>query len=584
MDQNRNQIEEIKERLDIVQVIEKYVTLRQTGKNFSGLCPFHKEKSPSFIVSPDIQRYKCFGCGKSGDIFNFVQEIENLDFPETLEKLAKQAGVEIQKINTNPKYQRLEEINYLATKYYYKELKANKIAFEYIKQRNFKEETIKEFGIGYAPKYPKLLDYLQKSNKFSKEELLDSGLFTLKENKVREKFYDRIMFPIRSTRGKVIGFSGRVLPGNDYGPKYMNTPETPIFHKKDNLFGLYESKQEIRKKDLVILCEGQTDVISAHQAGIKNIVAPLGTGLTKEQVEKLSHLTKNLLFIFDSDSAGQTAVERGFKISSEIGVYPFAANPKPYKDLDEMLKDKPSLINEVIANKQDAFSYMISDYIQNIDLGTLEGQNKAYKYFDELLSNVKDHKSLDYYRSKIVKLTKLEAYNPKVASKTLTVTKKNQFEQKNNKFPMKDDFHIKEYYYIQYLTLLDDITKEDLINIEDLNSEEIKEIYKEFKSITNITRGSLYKRLENNISLKKVLEDLIFSANMLPQDQETLRKELERLKRDIKIESLTKKLKNLSIKIGLEEERNNTKESNKLLEEYQKLNITLNKLKDDRDL
>ena len=232
MDQNRNQIEEIKERLDIVQVVEKYVELRPTGKNYSGRCPFHQEKTPSFIVSPDIQRYKCFGCGKSGDIFNFVQEIESLDFPETLEKLAKQAGVELQKTPVNSKYKRLEEINYLATKYYYKELKADKKASEYIKERQFKDEIIKEFGVGYAPRYPKLLDYLQKEGKFNKSELLESGLFTLKENKVREKFYDRIMFPIRSTRGKVVGFSGRIMPGNDYGPKYMNTPETPIFHKK----------------------------------------------------------------------------------------------------------------------------------------------------------------------------------------------------------------------------------------------------------------------------------------------------------------------------------------------------------------
>ena len=151
MDQDRNQIEEIKERLDIVSVVEKYVELKPTGKNYSGRCPFHQEKTPSFIVSPDIQRYKCFGCGKSGDIFNFVQDIENLDFPETLERLAKQAGVELKKTKGNSKYQRLEEINYLATKYYYKELKADKKASDYIKERGFLEETVKEFGIGYAP-------------------------------------------------------------------------------------------------------------------------------------------------------------------------------------------------------------------------------------------------------------------------------------------------------------------------------------------------------------------------------------------------------------------------------------------------
>ena len=231
MDQN-NQIEEIKNRLDIVQVVGKYVQLKQAGKNFSGLCPFHKEKTPSFIVSPDIQRYKCFGCGETGDIFNFVQKIENIDFVEALEKLAKEAGVDLKRFEKDSKYKRLEDINYLSTKYFYNQLKASTIAMKYVKERGFSDESIKNFGIGYTPKYPKLLDYIQKNTKYSKQELLQSGLFVEKEGKIREKFRDRIMFPIRSSNGKVIAFSGRVLLGNDCGPKYMNSPETPLFHKK----------------------------------------------------------------------------------------------------------------------------------------------------------------------------------------------------------------------------------------------------------------------------------------------------------------------------------------------------------------
>jgi len=300
MESSRDQIEEIKSKLDIVDIVGKYVQLKNAGKNYSGRCPFHVEKTPSFIVSPELQRYKCFGCGESGDVFNFVQKIENIDFVETLEKLAKEAGVTLVKQKTNTVYQRLEEINKKAAIYFFKQLKdkKNTLALEYIHSRGITDESIQKFGIGYAAGGFGLLEYIQSKEKYSKTELLQSGLFVEREGKLRGKFFKRIMFPIRSSSGKVIAFTGRVLPGNDYGPKYMNSPETPIYHKSDNLYGQYESRQKARKEDFIILCEGTTDVISAHQIGIENIVAPLGTALTKEQLEKVSKLTKNCPFSF----------------------------------------------------------------------------------------------------------------------------------------------------------------------------------------------------------------------------------------------------------------------------------------------
>jgi len=184
-----NQIAEIKDRIDIVQIIEKYVRLKQAGKNFSGLCPFHKEKTPSFMVSPDIQRYKCFGCGRSGDIFNFIQEIENIDFPEALERLAKVAGVELKKVKVNTKYKEIKEINHIATKYYYNALLRDKKAMEYVKGRGINDESIKQFALGYAPKYPKLLEKIKSSGSFSKKTDLDSGLFVEKNGVLKDKNY-----------------------------------------------------------------------------------------------------------------------------------------------------------------------------------------------------------------------------------------------------------------------------------------------------------------------------------------------------------------------------------------------------------
>lgn len=577
VDSNRNQIEEIREKLDIAQVIEKYVALKPAGKNLQGICPFHNEKTPSFIVSPDIQRYKCFGCGKSGDIFNFIQDIENVDFPEALERLAKAAGVTLVKTPGNDKYNRLEEINTLAGRYYFKELKTDKRASEYMQKRGFNDEYIKEFGIGYAPQYPKLLDYLQTNGKFQKAELLESGLFTNKEGKLRDKFRDRIMFPIRSTRGKVIGFSGRILPGNDFGPKYMNTPETPIFHKKDNIFGQYESRQEIRKQDLVILCEGQTDVISAHQRGYKNIVAPLGTGLTKEQVEKLSKLTKNLLFIFDSDEAGQKAVSRGFKISSEVGVYPFAASPEPYKDIDELLQDKPDNFQKLIDNKQDAFSFLITNFIRNKDLTKLENQAKTQKFVTEHLDVAPSTSLKNYYVSQAEKITKMN-FNQYKSDKS--ATRNSRITRPSNP-EMKHSVKTVTYNYVQYLLLLDNTDGVTPLEKEYFEDTSLRNIYNFIFENKDFSREDIYSHFENDTENKDLLENLFFDSTKLYDDQVSIRKELATLEKKIKIEHLMNKQKDLSVKIAIEEDKGNSKESKKLTEEFLEITKILTNLRND---
>ncbi len=570
MDNDSNQIDEIKNRLDIVQVIEKYVPLKQAGKNYSGLCPFHHEKTPSFIVSPDIQRYKCFGCGESGDMFNFIQKIENLDFPETLQKLAKDASVELKQFQSNPKYSRLEDINYIATKYYYSQLKINKIALEYISQkRNFSHDSIKQFGIGYAPKYPKLLEYIGK-NKFKKQELIDSGLFVIKDGKMREKFYDRIMFPIRSSKGKVVGFSGRIMPGNDYGPKYMNSPETPLFHKKYNLFGQYESKAEIRKNDLAILCEGQTDVISAHQHGIKNIVAPLGTGLTKEQLESLSKLTKNILFFFDSDIAGQNAVIRAFKLASELNLYPYATNSEPYKDIDEMLLAEPKAMSERVEKKQEAFSYILSNYIRDKDLTKLKDLTDTQRFLKDLISGVSTSTLQKHYKTKISKLIKIDleldrnvdTVSPEVSNLSKT-------------FLVKSNDYLLEKTYLQLL-LFGKIQKPELlVPSRYLTSPILREIYLKIKHNVDKEISDISKLFENESEQKILFEEIIFKSTEIEEDLEG---QLQKIVIRLRKEYLTRQQKALSVKIAIAEESNNSKETDRLLAEMQRLTKLLKEI------
>lgn len=564
MTSSNNQIEEIKSRLDIVNVIGKYVNLKQAGKNYVGLCPFHNEKTPSFVVSPDLQRYKCFGCLESGDVFNFLQKIENIDFPEALEKLAKEAGVELKKQEGFSKYKILEEINYKATRYYYSQLKENKRAMDYLKQRGFSKESIKNFGIGYAPRKPELRKYLLRTKNYSQRQLLDSGLFTLKDKIIKEKFYDRIMFPIRSTRGKVIGFTGRVLPGNDWGPKYMNSPDTPIFHKKENLFGQYESRQEIRKKDLAIICEGSTDVISAHQHGIKNIVAPLGTALTREQLEKLSRSTKNVLLFFDSDKAGQDALIRGFKIASELGLIPYAASPEPYKDIDELLQKEEKLMEKKITNKAEAFSFILSTYLEDKNLNRLEDISKVKDLIGSLISSVHDKTLVNLYKSKSGKLTKL---NIEEGGQTF---KYHVNIAHNNNY--KD--------YLRLLLLLDEIEEEFLVDKKYIIPTTLQQLY--VGILKNYKKGKekLYSELHETKGITETFEDIIFDLTAIPKEEKEIKDELKRLTKKLHTLYLKEQQRILSQKIAIAEEKRDSKKAEEYLKDLAKINKLLQKNQD----
>ena len=570
--QEGNQIEEIKERIDIVQLIEKYVKLKQTGKNFSGLCPFHKEKTPSFIVSPDIQRYKCFGCGRSGDIFNFVQDIENIDFVEALEKLAKTAGVELKKSSPNTKFKEIKEVNYIATKYYYNQLLKSPIALSYVLKRGINKEYIKKFALGYAPKYPKLISEIKKSGNYSKKVLLESGLFIEKNGILKEKFFDRIMFPIRSKRGDVIAFTARQNAGNEYGPKYMNSPETPIFHKSYNLFGQYESRQEIRKQDLVIICEGSTDVISAHQVGIKNIVAPLGTSLTSQQLESLIPLTKNILLFFDSDSAGKAAIVRGFELASKLEMNPFAASPSPYKDIDELIQNEPSKISEVINNKVEAFSFILADTIKDRDLNKLEDIDKIKKIILPVLNSVKDINTKSLYIKKLEEITGItygnteEKSNMKLSSPT-----------KNQINPLIESTETR---YLQLLLFAENRKEEYFLDEKYISDKVQQEIFSFITLNRTLTKSELFEKINSNTEAQKVLEDMIFNANKLPKESE-LENELLYLQRLLKVKYYKQIQKNLVSKIAMSDEIEDEEEKSKALKQLQKVAKILQKLKNE---
>lgn len=309
-------LEEIKNRLDIVDVISEYIDLNKTGQNYRSLCPFHSEKTPSFFVSPSKQIFHCFGCGKGGDIVTFVMEYEKVSFIEALSILAKKAGLEFEpfkKTMSHTSKEKLYEIYDNATYFYMEQLKNSEKAKQYLKNRGINEETIEIFKIGYAPQERNSLYNFLKEKNFDESLINSSGLVS----NSYDFFRNRIIIPIHDLTGRVIGFGGRLIDSTSELPKYINSPDTPIFKKGENLFGLWHAKQYIREKGYVIVVEGYIDVILCHQYGFKNVVAPLGTALTQEQLEKtkrifnnLKKITNKILLIFDGDEAGVTAAQR----------------------------------------------------------------------------------------------------------------------------------------------------------------------------------------------------------------------------------------------------------------------------------
>ena len=339
-----NLIEEVRMKNDIVDVISSYVKLQKKGSSYFGLCPFHNEKSPSFSVSPSKQMYYCFGCGAGGNVLTFIMEYENYSFPEALKYLADRVGVELpqQEMSEEMKRQqdlrsRILDINKMAARYYYYQLRSDSgnQAMNYLKGRELSEETIHKFGLGYSTKYGNDLYRYLKSKGISDELLAQSGLMNVDEKKgMYDKFWNRVIFPIMDVNGRVIGFGGRVM--GDGKPKYLNSPETKVFDKSRNLYGLNIARTS--RKKYMLVCEGYMDVISMHQAGFTNAVASLGTALTSQHASLLKRYTDEVILTYDSDEAGVKAALRAIPLLKEAGVSTKVLSMLPYKDPDEFIK------------------------------------------------------------------------------------------------------------------------------------------------------------------------------------------------------------------------------------------------------
>lgn len=379
-------IEEVRMKNDIVDMIAGYVKLQKKGSSYFGLCPFHNEKSPSFSVSREKQMYYCFGCGVGGNVFTFIMEYENYSFTEALELLADRAGVELPKMEYSKEAREnadkkavLLELNKLAAKYFYAQLKSPKgeYAYTYLKDRALSDATITAFGLGYSHKFRDDLYQYLKMKGYRDEQLLNAGLVIADEkNGIYDRFWNRVMFPIMDANNRVVGFGGRVMGEGE--PKYLNSPETPVFDKGRNLYGLHKARTS--RRQYFLLCEGYMDVIALHQAGFTNAVASLGTAFTPGHASLIKRYVKEVYLTFDSDEAGTKAALRAMPILKDAGITARVIRMDPYKDPDEFIKNKGSeAFEEQIQHAQNGFMFGLKMLERQFDMQSPEGKTAFIK-------------------------------------------------------------------------------------------------------------------------------------------------------------------------------------------------------------
>jgi len=404
-----DQVAQVRERTDVVELLSEYITLKKAGRNFKAQCPFHTEKSPSFVVSPERQIWHCFGCSKGGDVFTFLMDYEHLEFPEALRLLAKRAGIELQQdrflSGQASKKEAVFKINKDAADFYHFVLTKHPVgkkAMAYLVQRGLSDKLIETFKIGFSPRIGSgLAKYLSGKKKYTNEQLFEAGLATLRGSRVSDFFFNRIMFPLYDHRDNVVGFSGRILAEDASGPKYINTRETIAYHKGDLVYGLHITKEAIRKQNQAILVEGEFDVIACYKYGVSNVVAVKGTALTENQVNLLSRFTQKITVCFDGDSAGQEAIHRSLPIIEKKGLTTTVLIIPGGKDPDESLKNNELAFKRAAKHDENVYQYLLDYAMQKYGTDTIEGMKKITDDVLPIYANIQNEIIKEHFLKKL---------------------------------------------------------------------------------------------------------------------------------------------------------------------------------------
>lgn len=576
MDSN---IEEIKRKIDLVSLISEYASLKKAGRNYRALCPFHQEKTPSFMVSPDLQIFKCFGCGRGGDCFAFIKESEGVEFGEALKRLAKRAGVELKEFKNDHREEKREllyKLNGIAAEIYHHLLlntPAGKQALEYLKGRGLTDKSIKDFKLGVAPSTRNLIwQYLGKKG-FALQDVLDSGL-VIKSGDVRDRFFSRIMFPIFDIQGRVIAFSGRILGSGE--PKYLNSPDSLTFNKSLTLYGIDLAKGEIKKEKKAILVEGNLDVISSHQVGVRNVVAPLGTSLSSQQLLILKKFAPETDLCFDGDAAGDAATRRSIEIAENAGLDIKIIRLLEGKDPDECIKKSPDLWRESINQAMPVYDFLLFSAQKRYDLNQADGKRKLGQELLPVIGRIQDDFMKAHYVQKIAAVlnvgeeTVLKALE-KYQTKTL-----NQEEIKEAVKDERGDRHKLLEHYLLSLALQGKI-KVDLPE-ESFSEGPDKEIAHILNKNPDFQLAQLYEKIPESLEEAFSEITLLQIDEKIVEDEELLKKEVEGCKHTLYQVVLRENLASLSLKIKQAELAKDSEKVSLLTKEFKDLTEKLRQL------
>lgn len=558
-----DQISQIKQNLNIVDIIGGYLELKKAGRNYKANCPFHGEKTPSFMVSPDLQIYRCFGCGESGDMFEFVKKIEGIEFWPAAEILAEKAGITLEKQRTDPdaaKKRVLFEINEASATFYEYILTKHAIgrkALEYVKKdRKLKPETIKSFRVGYAPdKWDSLYSYLKKRG-YKEEDIEAAGLITKsRRGTFIDKFRNRVMFPLIEPSNQVVGFTGRAL--GDGEPKYLNSPETLIFHKSIFLYGMNEARVSIKTEGAVFV-EGQMDVISAHQAGIKNVIATSGTSLTNPQLKILKRYTEELVFCFDADSAGISATLRAIELAEKQNFnIKVAKIPDQYKDIDELIAENKNKAKKILEDAISIYDFFIISAIKKHDQKTAYGKKKIVEEVAPQLAKIGSEVVREHHIKQLAKELNLDENTiEKIINENEPMEKLPEMKASKAKAMSQTEERSMEEYILALLFYSElELAQQILFKLgkKDFTNEENRDIFISLKDYIRPRKKQFkaqhfIKKLNSN--LKERAEELyLWDLEDLPNNTTALQKEVEYTFKRLKKDTINRELKILQEEI-----------------------------------
>ncbi len=584
-----DQIQEIKDKNDIVEVVNQYLKLKKSGRNYKALCPFHQEKTPSFMVSPELQIYKCFGCGKGGDVINFVMDIEGLEFPQALEMLADRVGVKLEKFKGDPQAKeksKLGSINDLAQKYYsYLLFKhpVGKTARKYLENRGLSLETAEKLSLGYAPSSKSnLADFLLNKD-LTLSDIVRTGLV---KSPGKGRYYDlfrgRLVFPLKDERGNIVGFSARALK-KAQEPKYINIAETPLFKKRQLLYGLNETKMDIKKAQKAIVVEGEFDFLSPYQEGTKNIVAAKGTSLTAEQVKLIKRYANTVLIAFDADFAGEKAVQRGIKLAQEADLEVKVVSLPEGKDPDDCVRENKELWQTSLDKAMPVMDFYFNYALKNYDANKARGKSAIAVYLLPKIKAVPDAVQQTHYLQQLSKEIEVaeeilrKEMGKITARKNIRQPASNLHLEKAVKQKKSRQQVLEEQVLAMLLQSPKELAKTSLYKLakEDFVDPSASSLFSTFKDYIWEVKRYEHANLKKKLSEKenKLFEELYMRPLPISyeENEEQFEEEINSIIEQLKKQRYQRMLKELSSKIRQAEREGNAEELKQLQEEFQEV-------------